>query len=91
MKCYYCGGNCPNEPEDSRNLCDGFAGDIDNLYEEVLDQRDVKRRRIINLILASIFSFNLGALIIVFSDLDWIGWLILALPILLWFPLPKPK
>ncbi len=31
-KCLYCGGNCPKEPEDSGNLCDGFAGDIDNLY-----------------------------------------------------------
>lgn len=30
--CAYCGGNCPDEPEDSENLCDGFAGDIDNLY-----------------------------------------------------------
>ncbi len=33
-KCKYCGGNCPNEPADSEHLCDGFAGDIDNLYEE---------------------------------------------------------
>lgn len=33
-ECYYCGGNCPNEPEDSEYLCDGFAGDIDNLYAE---------------------------------------------------------
>lgn len=32
--CMYCGGNCPNEPDDSINLCDGFAGDIDNLYME---------------------------------------------------------
>jgi hypothetical protein len=31
-KCRYCDGNCPNEPEDSVNLCDGFAGDIDGLY-----------------------------------------------------------
>ena len=30
--CHYCQGNCPNEPEDSEYLCDGFAGDIDNLY-----------------------------------------------------------
>jgi len=30
--CSYCGGNCPNEPEDSEYLCDGFAGDIDGLY-----------------------------------------------------------
>ena len=30
--CRYCGGNCPNEPEDSEHLCDGFAGDIENLY-----------------------------------------------------------
>ena len=32
--CSYCGGNCANEPDDSPNLCDGFAGDIDNLYED---------------------------------------------------------
>lgn len=31
--CYYCGGDCPNQPEDSEHLCDGFAGDIDELYE----------------------------------------------------------
>jgi len=29
--CPYCEGNCPNEPEDSEWLCDGYAGDIDNL------------------------------------------------------------
>jgi hypothetical protein len=29
--CPYCGGNCPNEPEDSEFLCDGYAGDIDDL------------------------------------------------------------
>ena len=33
--CGYCGGNCPNEPENSKHLCDGFAGDIDELYEEL--------------------------------------------------------
>ena len=31
--CYYCGGDCPNQPEDSKHLCDGFAGDIDELYK----------------------------------------------------------
>ena len=31
-ECRYCGGNCPNEPDNSEYLCDGFAGDIDNLY-----------------------------------------------------------
>ena len=31
--CYYCGGDCPNQREDSEHLCDGFAGDIDGLYE----------------------------------------------------------
>tara|TARA_Y100001949_G_scaffold154845_1_gene142705 strand:+ start:42 stop:176 length:135 start_codon:yes stop_codon:yes gene_type:complete len=30
--CLYCGGNCEKEPEDSKYLCDGFAGDIDGLY-----------------------------------------------------------
>ena len=30
--CAYCGGECPNEPEDSEYLCDGFMGDVDNLY-----------------------------------------------------------
>tara|TARA_R110000824_G_scaffold33406_3_gene106953 strand:+ start:104 stop:280 length:177 start_codon:yes stop_codon:yes gene_type:complete len=33
-KCRYCGGNCPNESDDSPNLCDGFAGDIDKLYSD---------------------------------------------------------
>lgn len=32
-ECSYCGGGCPNEPDDSEYLCDGFAGDIDGLYE----------------------------------------------------------
>ena len=32
--CRYCGGNCANEADDSEHLCDGYAGDIDNLYEE---------------------------------------------------------
>jgi len=31
--CYYCGGDCPIQPEDSGHLCDGFAGDIDGLYK----------------------------------------------------------
>ena len=31
-ECRYCGGNCPNESNDSEFLCDGFAGDIDGLY-----------------------------------------------------------
>lgn len=34
VTCAYCGGNCPNEPPDSDFLCDGFAGDIDQLYPE---------------------------------------------------------
>ena len=33
-QCRYCGGTCPNEPDDSEHLCDGFAGDIDGLYED---------------------------------------------------------
>ena len=33
-ECHYCCGNCPNEPDDSEYLCDGFAGDIDGLYAE---------------------------------------------------------
>ena len=32
--CHYCNGDCPNQPEDSDWLCDGFAGDIDNIYKE---------------------------------------------------------
>ena len=36
--CRYCGGNCPNEPDDSEYLCDGFAGDIDGLYADVGDE-----------------------------------------------------
>lgn len=35
--CYYCGGNCPNEPDDSEFLCDGFSGDIDGLYADELE------------------------------------------------------
>jgi hypothetical protein len=32
--CHYCNGDCPNQPKDSEWLCDGFAGDIDNIYKE---------------------------------------------------------
>ena len=32
--CHYCGGDCPNQPDESDWLCDGFAGDIDNIYME---------------------------------------------------------
>ena len=38
-ECKYCGGDCPNDEE---NACDGYLGDIDNLYgtktEEVVDE-----------------------------------------------------
>jgi len=30
-KCKYCGGNCPN---DSEYMCDGYSGDVDNLYKK---------------------------------------------------------
>jgi hypothetical protein len=29
--CYYCGGNCHRDPE---HACDGYLGDIDNLYKK---------------------------------------------------------
>lgn len=29
--CRYCGGNCPTNKED---VCEGYSGDIDNLYSE---------------------------------------------------------
>jgi hypothetical protein len=29
--CKYCGGNCPNDEE---NSCDGYSGDIDQLYAD---------------------------------------------------------
>ena len=33
--CRYCGGNCPNEPDDSEYLCDGFAPEaFDNNKEK---------------------------------------------------------
>jgi hypothetical protein len=28
-ECCYCGGNCPNEPFDSEDLCDDFTNDTD--------------------------------------------------------------
>tara|TARA_R100000152_G_C6746447_1_gene170020 strand:- start:708 stop:875 length:168 start_codon:yes stop_codon:yes gene_type:complete len=37
-KCMYCGENCPNEPENSEYLCDGYEDDIDYLYNEPSDQ-----------------------------------------------------
>ena len=29
--CRYCGGNCPN---DHNHMCDGYSGDVGNLYQE---------------------------------------------------------
>ena len=37
--CRYCGDNCPNDHE---YMCDGYSGDIDNLYEEKYDARRIK-------------------------------------------------
>jgi len=34
QECPYCGGNCPRDPD---HACDGFLGDIDNLWEETKD------------------------------------------------------
>ena len=34
-KCRYCGGDCPNDEE---NACDGYLGDIDNLYGTRTDE-----------------------------------------------------
>jgi len=44
-ECKYCGGNCPNEPENSEFLCDGFAGDIDCLYEHEKEEQRVDEKR----------------------------------------------
>jgi hypothetical protein len=33
-ECRYCGGECETSDE---YMCDGYAGDIDNLYGEELD------------------------------------------------------
>lgn len=41
-ECHYCGGECPNEPNDSEYLCDGFAGDIEDLYFD-LDRDELKK------------------------------------------------
>lgn len=30
-ECSYCGGDCPNDEE---HACDGYLGDVDQLYEE---------------------------------------------------------
>lgn len=38
--CPYCGGNCPNEPEDSVFLCDGYAGDVDGLCNNEPEEGD---------------------------------------------------
>ena len=32
-KCYYCGQNCPQNEE---YACDGYLGDVDNLYAETV-------------------------------------------------------
>ena len=35
MKCKYCNGNCPESDRNNTNfMCDGYLGDIDNLYKE---------------------------------------------------------
>ena len=37
--CRYCSGNCPNDHD---NMCDGYSGDVGNLYEDIAeeDERD---------------------------------------------------
>jgi len=32
--CYYCGGDCPEQPDTSEFMCAGFSGDIDRLYRD---------------------------------------------------------
>jgi len=34
-KCFYCGGDCP---KDEDHACDGYLGDIDNLYNQEKDE-----------------------------------------------------
>lgn len=31
QECHYCGGNCPNDEDHS---CDGYQGDLDNIYPD---------------------------------------------------------
>jgi len=33
-ECFYCGGNCPLDED---NACDGYQGDIENLYVDLDD------------------------------------------------------
>ena len=35
-ECIYCEGNCPNEPDDSKDLCDDYKVDIKGYYAEQL-------------------------------------------------------
>ena len=37
--CRYCGDNCPNDHE---HMCDGYSGDIDNLYEGTYQEPNFK-------------------------------------------------
>ena len=34
-ECKYCGGDCSNQEE---YMCDGYSGDIDNLYGEKMSK-----------------------------------------------------
>ena len=39
-ECKYCGGNCPEQVDKNGEaraefICDGYAGDIDGLYQEI--------------------------------------------------------
>ena len=37
--CDYCGGNCPNEPEDSKYLCDEYAAGGFDQTKEYINER----------------------------------------------------
>ena len=51
------------------------------------DREEMSRQHIF--ILASVCTFNLGAMLLVFSNLDWFGLCLMSLPALLLIPLPK--
>ena len=46
MKCKYCNGDCPESDKNNTDfMCDGYLGDIDNLYREVRQWRFRSGRR----------------------------------------------
>lgn len=62
-ECKYCGGDCSNQEE---YMCDGYSGDIDNLYGEKMSKikdTDLNVDRLENLAKLVVDSWDMDTLV----------------------------